>query len=269
MKRAPRDAAVFTCVADDAFFLERWYRYYSRFFDDDQMLVLDHNGTDGSVERLGETTGVITRRLTHRYFGDFEWYTSTIRQVQAELFEKYRTVVWSEPDELVWAADGLGSYLEQMTADVTRTSGWEIVQVRDEPTIGPDDELLGHRRYWYRAREYDKLLVARRPLEWGHGFRRADEVVARADPKLLLIHLHRIDRELARGRHAMRAEALWTEEALRQTWAWHLRVAGDEFDEWFDMPLRQGRRAWPFTAPPKIGRVRKIPARVLKDLRGT
>lgn len=195
--KAKKNRAVFCMARNESVFLPKWVRYYRQFFDDEDIFILDHNSDDGSVDQAVLNTAINVRHMNHPYFNDFLWYTPTICKFQAELLESYHTVVFAEPDEIIYHHDGLDNYILSLRKSCIRTKGYDIVQDRaTESVIDLEKPILLQRRFWRRNTYFDKALISSLPMEWSDGFHvsnNCDEI----DPHLLLLHLHFMDFDVA------------------------------------------------------------------------
>ena len=91
-----RPGAVVTIVQDEPVFLPIWLRYYSRFYGQDDLYVLDHGSTDGSTDG----PGFVRVPLSHPTH-DVAWMRDMMQRQQHELLESYRTVICVDVDEIV------------------------------------------------------------------------------------------------------------------------------------------------------------------------
>ena len=105
-------------------------------------------------------------------------------------------------------------YIDAFGATAVCCAGYEVVQQDDEPALQPDAPLLPQRKWWYRSRLYSKPLLAACPLTWDVGFHGAVEISAGMEgmvaEDLLLVHTHKIDREMARNRIQEAAKRAWS-----------------------------------------------------------
>jgi hypothetical protein len=103
-----------------------------------------------------------------------------------------------------------------------------------EGPFDPSRKVLAQRGYWFANDIYDKAALTTKPMRWRPGFHRAASGRMRPDPDLYLIHLHRMDYDICRARHAYRERAAWNELDLELGWARHNRVTDEaEFSRWF------------------------------------
>jgi hypothetical protein len=220
-------------VHNEPFFLPIWLRYYSTFFEPDDIYVLDHDTDDGSTDR----EGFVRIPVSHDSV-DHVWMVETVQALQNELIERYNVVVVTDVDEIV-APDPrtgtLGDYMARMRDDFVNCHGVELIHLRDEE--GPYDPalpILDQRHYWFDNYLYNKPALARVPMHWAPGFHTRIDEETNPDPALYLVHLHRLDYCACRARHETRESRQWNNRDLYRGWAFHNRiVAEDEFDQWF------------------------------------
>jgi hypothetical protein len=233
---------VFTIVQNEPVFLPIWERYYRRYFDPDDLFVLDHDSQDA-------TTLAVARRShrvpIHRHASfDHEWLRGVVHEFQQFLLRSYELVLFVEVDEIV-ATDpahvpgGLREYVETFPADVDvrRCNGWNVVQHPDEPAIDWSRPILGQRAYGVPSPFYCKPLLSRIALDWAIGFHSAANVSAdpeTIDPRLLLLHLHRADFAYCRERHQANAARTWSAADLATGVGRHNRIVDeDALRAWF------------------------------------
>jgi len=89
--------AAFTMVKNEKWFLPLWLNYYSKFFNEKDLYVLNHFSTDGSVEKCKEIyKDVKFIDLTYEPFDDIFKITE-LKKLQKILFDDYNythTDVW-------------------------------------------------------------------------------------------------------------------------------------------------------------------------------
>lgn len=229
--------AAFTIVHNEALWLGLWLAHYSRFFDADDLFVLDHGSTDHSTSELGGACHVVP---VHRQAAfDHHWLKTVVEDFQAFLLRSYDVVLFAEADEFIVADPlryaGLDAYLDALDRPAARCSGFNVVHQPDEPPLRFDEPLLRQRRYWHASLEYSKRLAARIPLRWSDGFHAEFNAPDDApDPALLLVHLHRADYDACLARHAMSAARDWNQADLETAAGAQNHIADRQaFDEWF------------------------------------
>jgi hypothetical protein len=242
--RAPRRSrAVITIVRDEADLLPIWLRYYSRFFDADDIYVLDHDTVDGS------TSGPGFHRIpvSHPTF-DVAWLLEQVRGLQHELSRRYDVVVVCDVDEIIApdpasSAPDLGVYLDRFDEEFVSCLGYEVLHRPDrEPPIDLSKPLLAQRGWWFRNPIYVKPLIASVPMEWVPGLHRRLDGENNYDPELRLIHLHRLDVERCFERHLHMAAIRHAERDVDSGLGWHNRITERaDFDTWFHNLGREAR----------------------------
>ncbi len=231
--RKPNRRAVQTIVHNEAIFLPIWLRYYSRFFEPDDIYVLDNDTSDGSTELGGfHRIPVAHDSVDHR------WMADTLADHQARLLDRYDVVVTTDVDEIVaplpeWGT--LDAYLDRLDEEFVNPFGYELLHMRDrEPPYRPDMPVLEQRGHWFANDGYDKPVVAMQPHGWAPGLHTRDDGRLNFDPDLRLIHLHRMDYEICRERHGLRKRRGWGQADLAEGWAVHNRIVEEaEFERWF------------------------------------
>jgi hypothetical protein len=229
-----RRRAAITMVHNEPVFLPIWLAWYSRFFEPDDIYVLDNETTDGSTDRDG-----FVRIPVRNDKVDHTWMVRTIESHQRELLDSYDVVVVTDIDEIVtpvpeWGT--LGEYLDRFDEDAVNCLGYELLHdPRTEPPLRLDRPILDQRRHWFINDGYDKAAITGAPITWKPGFhQRADGGQFNPDPDLRLIHLHRMDYEICRDRHRTRKRRAWAEEDATKGWALHNQITDDaEFERWF------------------------------------
>jgi hypothetical protein len=233
-----RPRAAFTIVKNERLMLPLWLRYYGRYFDADNLYVLDHGSTDGSTEGLDRTCRVVAVHRDAAF--DHHWLKSTVEAFQRFLLRSYDAVLFAEVDELVVADPrrygGLDAYIDRLAPRAAaRCAGFNVVHQPDEPPLRFEAPVLAQRRCWHASLPYSKRLLSRIPLRWSDGFH--EEYAAPddpLDPELMLVHLHRVDYDACLSRHRAAAANDWNEVDVVHGAGAHNRIAGaEEFETWF------------------------------------
>lgn len=196
--------AVFTMVKNEKWFLPIWLNYYSKFFNECDIYVLDHQSTDNSIENCKNQYSTVNFiQLQYEPFDDV-FKINEIKKLQKNLLEKYDVVVYSDPDELIVPIDSfnLSEYLDRFNSSNNtsiKCDGWELIHLPDrgEPEIDLTKSILSQRKYWFHSEKwYSKVLISKEPLNWSPGLHTITNNTT-SDNNLKLIHLHRIDYDLA------------------------------------------------------------------------
>lgn len=166
----------FTIVRNEPFFLHLWCSYYGREFGDNNLFILDNGTDDGSVEeirRLFPNINIVS--VPSEKIMNWVWCTNVVKCFQRILLHGYYMTVFSDSDEYLVPENGRGlkSYCEEFLAserDYVRAQGWGIVHDPDrEPALVGLVNVLSSRHNAWRAKQYDKTLIAKVPLNWAKG----------------------------------------------------------------------------------------------------
>jgi hypothetical protein len=230
MKKA---CAVFTMVYNASVFLPIWLGFYSRFFRADDIYVLDHESTDECTNR----SGFVRIPVFNPEF-DATWVRDTVQGFQHELIQKYEVVLYSDVDEIVVPHPSVGpfkDYVDKFQHEFVNCNGYEILHIKDkEQPIDLTRPILDQRSYWYHSpRYFTKPLLARIPMEWHWGFHQRLDDRKNLDSNLFLIHLHRMDYDLALSRNQARLNNVRSEHDLKLGLGIHDRYVGEQFEKWF------------------------------------
>ncbi len=230
-----RKSAIFTMVRDEQVFLPIWLRYYSRFFAPGDIYVFNHRSTDGSVEAAQREWRFRRIDVDHPVYNDFPWYTAFIQERQRKLLARYHVVLFAEPDEILWHADGLGRYIRRFRGDAVRANGHQICHDRvEEPPLELSRTILSQRKYFVPDPTYCKQLLTRVPLTYIFGFHEATEC-REIDPDLYLFHLHSMDYEMALQKHERtRRYRDYSRTSVEQHLGFQSLLVGEDFNRWFD-----------------------------------
>lgn len=212
-----KNFAIITCVRNESHFLPIWLSYYSKYFENEDIFIIDNDSTDGSTSNLD--CNVIDFHTD--YFTDAPLLAKRVNELHTELLEKYEFVLYTDIDEFIIPKDGrsLGEFLLEALDSERRfytCTGYNIYHViEEEPDLDLGRPILQQRKYMYKDIGYDKTLISRVQPNWGPGFHDAnnfdwipvedeDGNVTRIfetgkpnhDDGIYLIHLHYFDFKL-------------------------------------------------------------------------
>lgn len=231
-----RPAAVFTIVRDEPVFLPIWLRYYGTTFAPEDTFVLHHVVPGGPHDACCDGLSCNVEPRENAHF-DPAWLGHVVSEMQTQLLQRYRAVLFAEVDEIVVPREGSGSLrdvvdafasaaADEAAAGAVACTGWELHhEFGREPPIDLSRPLLAQRGRWHRNTLYDKALLARAPLTYSLGFHTCAEPVERRE-ELLLLHLHKYDFQAYLARHEARAAMAHAPEAVANGWNAHYRAKG-------------------------------------------
>lgn len=200
-----KKCAVFTIVKNEPYFLDIWLRHYKRFFDNEDIYVVDHQSDDGSTEGLD----VNVKRIYNEVSCDWNWLVEQAEEFQQTLLQKYECVIYSDTDEMIYSHEmDLKEVVEEfLNSEMTaiKCVGYEIIQdLEKESPLKEGDSIIKNRNYWFRRFLYDKTLISKVPLKWGAGFHDCHNIPESSQQHsygVTLCHLHRSDFERMFKKH--------------------------------------------------------------------
>jgi hypothetical protein len=215
-----KKCAVFTIVKNEDYFLPIWIKHYQRFFDSDDIYVLDHQSTDGCTDNLEVNVINVTNELGF----DHQWLVETAQDFQRKLLNDYECVIFCDSDELIYSSEmDLKELIDKFLLSDKNTLtcvGYEIIQnLETEKSLSKNESILENRNYWFAHWPYNKPLLSKVPTNWAWGFHNFSHYPPGNEDMygfgLTLCHLHRVDFEFMLKRHNERANK------------WNLKNDGD------------------------------------------
>ena len=200
---------------------------------------------------LMEHHGVTVVPVHHTSAFDHHWLATTVSKFQSFLLQSYRWVLFAECDEFILPTprtrqkgDTLLSFiagLDRLTEPAIRTSGFEVVQQDEELPLPAElykdgtnvaltaGRMMEGRKYWYCSTQYSKTLLASIPIQWDIGFHGAQGAahaiaVAPPSPLLTLVHLHKVDFNLALSRARRSRARVWSKVDIEMRRGWQNRI---------------------------------------------
>ena len=203
--------AVFTMMSNEKVMLPIWLGYYSRYFKGEDIYVLTHNSTKEHMRESREKFKFNEQERNYGEVFDTQQQIHIIKDFQQELLNKYKYVLYTDIDEIIVPDPdlftGLDSFIEQCTDDYVYCKGYEVLHRKEsEPDLDLSQPLLQQRKWWAFNLAISKPLLAKVSLDWILGFHQLtihtndDMVKTKIDPRLYLLHLKRIDWNMAKDR---------------------------------------------------------------------
>jgi len=193
---------VYTVVDDGSHFFDVWYRYYSRFFDEKDIYILDI-GKGVATKNLNCNIAYFDCDITH-----LKKLSAMVNDYKSKLLKKYEWIVFADNDEIIYYPDGLDTYINELEDDYATCRGYDIIQslrtecVRrgqhminlfTENSMDWSKPVLTQRRYWQSNTIYNKTPITRVDFTWSKGQHRCDRADTKNDSGLLLLHLKMVD----------------------------------------------------------------------------
>lgn len=236
-------------MQNEPVFLRVWLRHYmSKVASLSDLHILNHQsiGDGEKVVAEAEQAGVTVVPVVNERSFDHVWLRDTVKAYQKQLLNEYKTVIFTEIDELILPRPG-GAYssllgLSEQSIGIQRCRGYEVVQhLRDPSEHQPIDfsqfPLLANRKWWYPCRGYSKPLLTQIPADWINGFHHlydpdsdpkkpmvfTDPRLA-VNPDILLLHIHKIDFEYCLQRNIEAAQRNWSQADYKRGHGRHNRL---------------------------------------------
>ena len=166
---------------------------------------MDNSTTDGSTDDLPVNVIKVPTETAFNH----AWLCGTVSEQFNKLLKSYEYVFFAESDELLHWTGGPLNHLE-LTEPMYRFQGYEVVHHIDEELPLSPGPIMKNRKYWVRDKGYDKTLIANCDIGMRPGFHEADKSInLEPHPELYLIHLHRMDYDIALDKSKKNAKLKW------------------------------------------------------------
>ncbi len=183
-------------VHDDAFFLERWVKYYGDMFGRDALYVINH-GHNPEVARIAEGCNILG--LPGGLGEKFEvrrW--RLFNGLQQGLQQYFKYVIVGDVDEYVVADPLMGKSLLEFLRDgparqIYTPLGLEVLHCPTRETDAITGPILGPRRFVRVNLHYAKPCVMGRVNKIARGGHYVAYNKLHADPSLYLFHMNYCD----------------------------------------------------------------------------
>jgi hypothetical protein len=203
----------------------------------------------------------------HAFAFDHGWLSETVCRFQSFLLQSYKWVLFAEVDEFIFPTPGapprparrtLFDHVRQLDSNslpAIRATGFEIVQQNGEPAVSSKKyntganvgltagELIRDRHWWRPSELYSKTLLGQVPLRWSIGFHRIEGLaneIATGTPSdaLTLVHLHKVDFELALSRLRRSRARKWSSIDIERSWGLQNQLAtADELRTFWELDI--------------------------------
>lgn len=206
-----KDICIFTLVRNESYFLPKWLNYYGRFFDKNDMYVLDDNSCDGSTHNIAAN---VTKVVSDLKVASGNKMTYIVVDYFAKLLESYKYVFYVDVDEFVVPTPSpnlMDHLIKHMinNRNCFITTGYELLYSKEKDgdvAFDPQKNILEQRSYAYPSREYSKPVCANYALHFNSGQHTAANEQpysnsTRSDSELILIHAKQFDPHYTLQRH--------------------------------------------------------------------
>lgn len=199
--------AFVTMVYDDAFFLDIWVKYYSRFTERRNLYVITHGPQDYAHEiAAGCNIVEVNRRAPYRAMDSDRFHL--VNHFCSGLNYMFDWVVYNDVDELLVLDPEVGpdpvAYIDALDTrqEVVSALGVEIIHRVDlESDYDPRRAMLAQRKYMRLNAWYCKPCVTSIPLRWGPDGHGSEHGTYNLSDDLYLFHLKWFDQKFHTDRH--------------------------------------------------------------------
>jgi hypothetical protein len=248
--------AVITMTHNGGDFVPVWLNYYRKYFRDEDIYIIDHLSDDGSITKeIRERHNIIQVPFHGLAKGDFINQHVQFLHKKLEQTGKYRYIIYGDIDEIVIADPNyfrdIVDYLDHMTDDHITPGTRSPIHMPDEDEIDLTKPILSQRKIWFSEENFDKPCINKTTPFWVIGFhfqydpefnpleqshrawhksRYNTKLIPKyPDPRVLLIHMKRIDRSIVESKRMENQKHKNTAD-----WQWrHKLLSKEESNKWF------------------------------------
>jgi len=192
----PGDVAIFTHVYNEGPMLQLWYDHYSKFVPDTALFLIDDGSNDGSLDNLPKAVNRLTiprAKLDHYNMANYCSY------FQRFLLQRYRFVISTDCDELLFFPKGISDFLDQLPSNLAGFKPEYAIAPIHNKELEPPFTWKSSPESWKSRQLYVneidmflKPLVCRAEVTWGPGQHYSKETVGTAEG-LVLLHAKFVD----------------------------------------------------------------------------
>lgn len=243
-----KKAAIICPIKDENTFIKKFFEYYQRHFDVEDIYILDFGSSEEYLKNvIGENANIIH---TDANILDALELFNALRKAQSELYEKYTYVLPLDVDEIIVynQEGGLKKYLEETDVELVSCIGQEVIHLGFlEPALDHSKKWIDQLNYWYpNIQHYGKTLISKKELPWSSGYHtyKGETIpirIANIDPDLFLVHLHKHDYMSTIKRHKDWSEMEWSENTIKGNHNHHYRQKNlEKIRDWYYAPMFDG-----------------------------
>lgn len=224
---SPFRAAIITMVYNEKRNLPLWYRYYGAQLGYENLYVIDHGSTDGSVDAK-----ICNQIRLPRTPYDENVRAEMVSDFHRGLLRYFDVVIYTDCDEFIVPRPSkfgnLMDFLRNRSEETTRCIGINVVQhSMTEPPLDLGMSVLRQRPYGAAIHWEAKPLIASIPIRWHAGFHNCDQrSILNSDA--WLFHMKYADVSSNLERLATTRSIEWSEQALTTRQSASHRVADEE-----------------------------------------
>ena len=187
--------AIFTHVHNESSMLKMWQDFYSNLVPLECLYVIDDGSTDDGLNYLSNKVNVVRIPKGPLDHWNMAAYCS---HFQRFLLQRYKWVISTDCDELLFFPCGISDYLDRYSQDVVMRPEFAIapVHVREiEPPfdfVNSGGKINSRKLFVDEGEMFLKPLIANMPVTWLPGFHQCRES-ASVGEGVLLVHTRMID----------------------------------------------------------------------------
>jgi len=237
MKSIKREKAIMTNIQDGTPYLKIWYKYYSKFFLDEDIYFVCCNTPDGILDKY--SCNKIHRNVSVHNINE---KIPILNQVKGDLLEQYECVTYADLDEIIHHPKGLSNFIREVPGTYAKCTSYQIVHKKDkELPLNLDKPIKEQRSYWSRTPWFDKPLILKKNHTWGPGQHNIREFhsVSPGNKDLILIHLRIADFGIA---HNLNIKNFLSDNKPIGGGEYNFFI-GDSFNTWWEHGIQNRNKA--------------------------
>ncbi len=205
------NAAVWTMVRNEDYFLKLWVSYYEQFVPREHIFIVV-DGLDSTLPDGLDGCQILTFPRSEVGEGWDKKRWEFLSSLATMLTRRFEVVVGGDVDELVvldpqYGNDPINHVLTRTTTNVISPFAIEIIHRVDlEQPLSIEHPVLSQRRYGRINFTYCKPCITRVPINWSIGQHYADYPELTLSDELFLFHLRFLDRDMLIQRQKSRNE---------------------------------------------------------------
>lgn len=197
-----KKGAVFTQLNNEPNFFPIWLKHYSKYYDSNDIYVLNHNSTGEFADLLNSESkkGKFNLIPLHndKWFSSI-WMCMNYSLFQRFLLQSYESVLCCDCDEIIDVVPdslfgNLKNYYENFPTLHVATHGFHVSSdPLNDPPIDIEKPILQQRTKWCYDHFMHKPLLTRVPMDYNIGQHSVNNSEIFIDPNLIMFHLHYIE----------------------------------------------------------------------------
>lgn len=237
--------AIFVLVREEYFFLPKWYQYYSRYLNDQDIYIIHHvpdpnNNLDTCTDFLKDKCNIIEE---NHDTVDGDWILKIIKKYQTLLLKEYQAVIYTDVDEIIFidttiqqSFNNLAELMMQFIKSDLKFLTTKTFSLMHQPNIEQDfidqKNIMDQRSYWYRDHYYDKVLISKIVNNHARGMHLPYN--HQVSLGVLMLHLHQYDFDAYINRHVYWATKYkFADFDLKNNRNYHYRRIGEKLTHQF------------------------------------